>query len=388
MIYLDHAATTPVHPEVLDAMWPFFRDEFGNASSVHRAGQSARRAVDLARDRVAALIGADADEIIFTSGGTEADNLAVLGLTGARGDGRRRVVTSAIEHHAVLHACEALGTRGFEVRQVRPDGLGRVRMADIAPEVTETTALVSVMIANNELGTIQDVAAIAGLAHRSGALMHTDAVQGAGLIWIDVQELGVDALTLTAHKIYGPKGIGALYLRRGTRLSPQALGGGHERGRRAGTLNTPGIVGFGMAAEIARREMAERARRLRALRDRLWQGLSDIPGVHRSGDPEHSLPGHLNVRFDGIDGEALLMDLDLSGVAASMGSACTSGSLSVSHVLLALGLTPEQAHGALRLTVGRDNTEDEMDRAARIIRDAVMRQRSRAGLRAADATGR
>lgn len=389
MIYLDHAATTPVHPEVLEAMLPYFRDHFGNASSVHRFGQDARRAVDRAREQVAALIAADPDEIIFTSGGTEADNLAVFGLTEARADGRRGVVTSSFEHHAVLHACAALGERGAGVQEVSPDALGKISPDAVSNAIGSDTGLVTVMLANNELGTVQDICAIADAAHQRGALFHTDAVQATGLVPVDVHALRVDALTLTGHKMYGPKGTGALYLRRGTRISPQAVGGGHERGRRAGTLNTPGIVGLGKAAEIALREMNQRAAHIADLRDRLWAIVQTIPGAYRNGDQTNVLPGHLNVRFDGVDGEALVLSLDLAGVAASMGSACTSGSLSVSHVLLAIGLPPQEARGALRLTVGRENTLQEISDAGSIIADCIGKLRVRgARIAAAHAEGR
>ncbi len=376
MIYLDHAATTPLDPRVLDAMLPFLREGFGNASSAHRFGQEARRAIDRARAEVAALIGAHADEIIFTSGGTEADNLAVFGLAAARQDGRRHLVTSAIEHHAVLHAMEHLAKSGYELALAAPGPGGRIDPAALRAALRPDTALCSVMLANNEIGTLQDVAAMAEAAHAVGALFHTDAVQAAGLLPVDAHALSVDALTLTAHKLYGPKGAGALYLRRGTRISPTQFGGGHERGRRAGTENVAAIVGFGAAARIALAEMGERAERIASQRDRLWTLLRDIPGAHRNGDGRKALPGHLNVRFDGVDGEAAVLNLDLRGIAASMGSACSSGSLEASHVLLALGLPEEEARGGVRLTLGRETTEGEVDAAALALREIVDRQRA------------
>ncbi|MDA8345131.1 MAG: cysteine desulfurase family protein [Thermaerobacter sp.] len=376
MIYLDHAATTALDPRALDAMMPFLREGFGNASSVHRVGQDARRAVDRARNDVAALIGARADEIIFTSGGTEADNLAVFGLTGGREDNRRHVVTSAIEHHAVLHAMAHLAELGYELTIVAPGPDGHVDPGAIAAALRQDTALCSVMLANNETGTLQDVAAMAKAAHDVGALFHTDAVQAAGLVPVDVQALGVDALTLTGHKFYGPKGAGALYLRRGTRIAPTQRGGAHERGRRAGTENVPAIVGLGAAARLALEDMGLRAERMVVLRDRLWLALRAVPGAHRNGDPERCLPGHLNVRFDGVDGEAAVLNLDLRGIAASMGSACSSGSLEASHVLLALGLSHADARGGIRLTLGRETTEAEVDAAAVTLREIVERQRA------------
>ncbi len=376
MIYLDHAATTPLDARVLDAMLPFLRGGFGNASSVHRVGQEARRAVDRARQEVATLIGARADEIIFTSGGTEADNLVVFGLTAAREDGRRHVVTSAIEHHAVLHAMQRLAASGYELTIVAPGSDGRVEPAVLAAALRPDTALCSVMLANNEIGTLQDISAMAEAAHAVGALFHTDAVQAAGLVPVEVGELGVDALTLTGHKFYGPKGAGVLYLRRGTRISPTQVGGGHERGRRAGTENVAAIVGLGAAATLALEEMGTRADRIGALRDRLWEKVQEAPGAHRNGDPIRTLPGHLNVRFDGVDGEAVVLNLDLRGIAASMGSACSSGSLEASHVLLALGLSNEKARGGVRLTLGRETTEADVDAAAQALREIVERQRA------------
>lgn len=376
MIYLDHAATTPLDPRVLDAMLPYLREGFGNASSVHRVGQEARRAVDRARAEVAVLIGARPDEIVFTSGGTEADNLAVFGLTMAREDARRHLVTSAIEHHAVLHAVEYLGEHGCSADYVAPDAEGHVGPKAFAAALREDTALASVMLANNETGTLQEVGALADAAHQVGALFHTDAVQAVGLMPVDVHALGVDALTLTGHKFYGPKGAGALYLKRGTRISPHQVGGGHERGRRAGTENVAAIVGLGAAARLASEEMVARRERMAQLRDLLWASLQSIPGSHRNGDPGRSLPGHLNVRFDGVDGEAAVLNLDLRGIAASMGSACSSGSLEASHVLLALGLAQEEARGGVRLTLGRETNEAEVLSAAAALREIVERQRA------------
>ncbi len=381
MIYLDHAATTPLDGRVLEAMMPYLRDQYGNASSVHAMGQAARRAVDRARGEVAALISADPSEIIFTSGGTEADNLAIAGLPPARKDGRRGIVASAIEHHAVLHACEAAGADGAHLTLVRPDERGRLGLETVRRAVDADTALVSVMAANNELGTIEPVREIAEIAHEQGALMHTDAVQAAGQLPLDVREMGVDALTLTAHKFYGPKGIGALYLRRGTAIDRLQLGGGQERGRRAGTENVAGIVGFGEAARLAAEEMAARSGHVAALRDRLWQALCDVPGAERLGDPEHSLPGYLVLRFLGVDGEALVLNLDLHGICASMGSACSSGSLEASHVLTAIGLDPAAAREGLRLTVGRGNSAEEIDEVAHVLRRIVERQRELTGSR-------
>jgi cysteine desulfurase len=376
VIYLDHAATTPLDPRVLDAMMPFLREGFGNASSVHRVGQEARRAIDRARADVAALIGASADEIIFTSGGTEADNLAVFGLTAARQDSRRHLITSAIEHHAVLHAMEQLAKSGYELTNVAPGKGGRIDPEVFRAALRPDTALCSIMLANNEIGTLQDIGAMAEAAHAAGALFHTDAVQATGLVAVDAHALAIDALTLTAHKFYGPKGAGALYLRRGTRISPTQVGGGHERGRRAGTENVAAIVGLGAAARIALSEMGARAEYISGLRDRLWARLREIPGVQRNGDDKETLPGHLNVRFDGVDGEAAVLNLDLKGIAASMGSACSSGSLEASHVLVALGLPDEEARGGVRLTLGRETTAAEVDATALALREIVERQRA------------
>lgn len=375
MIYLDHAATTPLDERVLEAMLPYLRDQYGNASSVHAMGQTARRAVDRARAEVAELIGAQPSEIIFTSGGTEGDNLAVAGLAAARQDRRRSIVTSAIEHHAVLYACETASRHGARLAVVPPDERGRLDPEAFRAAIDQDTALVTVMAANNELGTIEPVREIAEIAHARGALVHSDAVQLAGQLPLDVDELSVDALTLTAHKFYGPKGVGALYLRRGTAIEPLQFGGGQERGRRAGTENVAAIVGFGAAARLALSEMGARPERIRSLRDRLWQGLSDVPGAKRLGDPDHCLPGHLQVRFAGVDGEALVLNLDLHGVCASMGSACSSGSLEASHVLTAIGLDAQAAREGLRLTVGRENSEQEIDEAVRSLRRIVERQR-------------
>ncbi|MBE3590330.1 MAG: cysteine desulfurase [Firmicutes bacterium] len=379
-LYLDYAATTPVHPDVAAVMLEMLRERWGNPSSIHATGREARRALDEARRRVAELVGAPHyRDIIFTSGGTEADNLAVLGAARARAEeGRRHVVTSAVEHHAVLDACRALSAEGFDVTIVPVDGEGFVDPDEVRRALRPDTALVTVMLANNEVGTIQPVAEIARAAHEVGAWVHTDAVQAAGQIPIDVQALDVDLLSLSAHKIYGPKGAGALYVRSGLRLKPLVFGGGQERAWRPGTENAAGLVGLGKAAELARAALeAGEPARLTALRDRLIDGILErVPGARLNGPRGRGrLPNNVHVSLEDVDGEALLVHLDLAGLAASSGSACTSGSLEPSHVLLALGLPRELAAAGLRLTLGRPTTEDEIERALAILEGAVARVR-------------
>lgn len=379
-VYLDHAATTPVHPEVAEAMARCLAETFGNPSSIHGFGREARKAVEQAREQVAALIGARSQEIVFTSGGTEADNLAILGAARARRDRGSHLITSAVEHHAVLHACDHLAKReGFRVTVLPVDRAGRVDPDDLRRAMTPETVLVSIMLANNEVGTIQPVRELAAVAREGGALFHTDAVQGAGQIPVNVDELGVDLLSLSAHKFYGPKGVGALYVRRGTRLAPLMHGGGQERRLRPGTQNVPGIVGLGRAAELAGREMEERVRHAQRLRDRLQAGLLErIPDVAVNGHPERRLPGILNVSIRGLEGESILLNLDLKGIAASSGSACAAGSTEPSHVLRAMGLEPALLHGALRFGFGRGNTEEDVDRVLAILPGIVERLRSMA----------
>ncbi|MBC7347322.1 MAG: cysteine desulfurase NifS [Clostridia bacterium] len=381
-VYLDHSATTPIRPEVLEAMLPYLRERYGNPSSLHHWGQEAKKAVEQAREAVAALISARPEEIVFTSGGTEADNLAVIGAAYANAAKGRHIITSSIEHHAVLDSMQYLERQGFKVTFLPVTAEGLVQVDEVGAAITPETILISIMHANNEVGTVQPVALIGQLAKEKGIILHSDAVQSAGKIPVDVDELGVDLLTLSAHKIYGPKGVGALYVRKGTRLDPIFHGGAQERKRRPGTENTPGIVGFGRAAALAKQEMATEARRLAALRDRLLDGLiKRIPDLVITGHREKRLPNHASVCVKYVEGESLLLSLDLQGVAASSGSACTSGSLEPSHVLLAMGLPHEVAQGSLRLTLGRENKEADVDYVLEILPPIVERLRAMSPLR-------
>jgi cysteine desulfurase len=371
-IYLDHNATTPLDPRVLDAMLPFLRDDFGNPSSLHWFGQRARGAVEEARTRVAALLGAEPAEIVFTSGGSESDNAA---LRGARPKPPRTgVVCSAVEHHAVLNTAKAMREEGRPVAVARIGEGGLLDLDDLAAKVDERTAVVSVMLANNETGAVQPAAEAARIAHERGALFHCDAVQAAGKLPIDVRALGADLLTVSAHKLYGPKGVGCLYVRRGAPMAPLVRGGAQERNRRAGTENVAGLVGFGVAAALAREGLEAEALRGAALRDRLEERLLAIPGARRNGDGPR-VPNTTNVSFEGVDAEALLIALDLEGVAASTGAACAAGGLEPSHVLRAMGLPPERVQSSLRLSLGRSTTEADVDQAAGIIEAVVARQR-------------
>jgi len=375
-IYLDHAATTPTDPEVAAAMLPYLGGpaSYGNPSSIHRYGRAARAAVDAARDAVAALIQADYSEIYFTGSGTEADNLALIGTMLAAPPERNHLVTTAMEHHAVLHTAHFLQEQGYAVTIVPVDSDGLVSPEAVAEAITDQTALVSVMHANNEIGTIQPIAEIARLAHARGAKFHTDAVQTAGLLPIAVRALDCDLLTLSAHKIYGPKGIGALYIRQGTKVSPILHGGAQEREKRAGTENVAAIVGFGRAAQLTRERRAADAARLTALRDRFLALLRQaVPGLRLNGHPTLRLPNNVNVSVEGAAGATLLMSLDRLGVAASSGSACSSGSIEPSHVLKAIGLPDSLASSGVRFTLGRGTTEAELERAADLFAQAVRR---------------
>ena len=365
---MDHAATTPVDPRVLDAMVPYFADSFGNPSSLYGPAQEARKAIDDAREIVASALGSRSREIVFTSGGTEADNLAVKGAALALRAAGNHVVTSSIEHHAVLHACEQLEEFGFEVSYVPVDADGIVDPADVERAVTDRTVLVTVMLANNEIGTIQPVAEIAGLirarAEREGrtVVMHTDAVQAAGYLPLGVRDLGVDMLSLSAHKFHGPKGVGALYVRRGTPFEPQMVGGGQERYRRSGTENVPGIVGMAAALELAEGRRAAGSGEVARLRDRIIDGLAErVDGVRLNGHRTERLPNNVNVSFESVEGEPILLGLDLAGICASSGSACSSASLEPSHVLLAIGLGADLAQGSLRMTLGHGSTDADVD---------------------------
>jgi len=381
-VYLDNSATTAMAAEVIEAMLPYFADEMGNAQSVHSFGQRAKAAVEKARREVAALINAAPAEIVFLSGGTEADNLALRGIAEAHGDFGRHIITTKIEHPAVLATCEALEAAGYRVTYLPVSRNGIVSIDDVRQAISDDTTLISVMLANNETGTIQPIDGIAGVITeaRSRGLdhlhFHTDAVQAVGKIPVDVKRLGVDLLSLSGHKFHGPKGIGALYVRKGTRLGKLLYGGHHERDRRAGTENVPGIVGLGRAAELARTHFDERMNRMRELRDHLEREvISRFPGVRVNGDKQERVPNISNMSFEGVDGESLLIALDLKGIAVSTGSACASGSLEPSHVLQALGLTREEVRGSLRFSLGAFNTRDEIDYAVAALVETVARLR-------------
>ncbi len=361
-IYMDHNATTPLREEVLDAMMPYLREEFGNASSLHSYGMQARRAIEGAREQVATGLGAQPREIVFTGCGTESDNQAVKGIAFAKRGQGDHIITSQIEHKAVLETCQYLEKQGFRVTYLPVDEYGTVNPNDVARAITEQTVLVSVMFANNEVGTIQPIAEIGKMCRERGVCFHTDAVQAVGKLPIDVNELGIDLLSLSAHKFYGPKGVGALYARRGVKMDPLLHGGHQERGRRAATENVAGIVGLGKAIELRLEEMESEAERLAALRDRLCDGISElIESVHLNGHPTDRLPGTLDMGFEYIEGEGIIMGLDLAGVAVSSGSACTSASLEASHVLLAMGIEPALAQGSIRFSLGRGNTDADVD---------------------------
>ena len=366
-IYLDNAATTAVSPAVVEAMLPFFTQVYGNASSVHTAGREAKRALEAARRQVAkAIHAAVPQEIYFTAGGSESDNWAIKGVALARRTGH--ILTTAVEHHAVLHTCQWLEKQGFAVTCLPVDEFGRVTAAQVEKALQPDTILVSVMMANNEVGTVEPIAEIGALCRARGILFHTDAVQAVGALPIDVQVMNIDLLSLSGHKFHGPKGVGALYIRKGVKIDNLVHGGAQERGFRAGTENLPGVVGLGKAIEMADAALAENAARMTALRDRLIQGLMEaVPGMRLNGHPTQRLPNNVNLSFAGVEGEALLLRLDLAGVAGSAGSACTSGTLDPSHVLMALGLSEAAANGALRLTLGTDTTREDIDAVLEIL---------------------
>jgi len=377
-VYLDHNATTPLAPEVVEAMTAALRDVFGNASSVHRPGQRARAAVDDARAAVAALIGADPGEVVFTSGGTEADNFALRGVADVLGpSGRTHLVVSAFEHEAVLQTARSLQKRGWDLTLVPVDASGVVSAQAVRAAVRADTALVSVMHANNEIGTIQPIVEIAAAAHERGILMHTDAVQTVGKIPVEVGTLGVDLLSLTAHKFHGPKGAGALWMRKGVKLAPLLTGGRQERSRRAGTENVPAIVGFGAAARLAAGRLATEGVRQAALRDRLEGGiLEGIPHTTAHGATAPRVPNTTNISFEGVEAEALLIALDLEGIAVSTGSACSSGTLEPSHVLRAMGLSAHRVQSALRFSLGQGTTPADIDRVLAVLPTLVERLRN------------
>jgi len=376
-IYLDYAATTPTHPEVVKTMLPYFTDAFGNPSSIYSYGQEAKGAIEEARGKVAALIGAGSDEVVFTSGGTEADNFAIKGVAYANELKGNHIITSSIEHHAVIETCKFLERRGFRVTYLPVDEYGLVEPDDVKRAITDKTILISVMHANNEVGTIEPIAEIGKIAREAGIYFHSDAVQTVGHIPVDVNELGADLLSMSAHKLYGPKGTGALYIRKGTKLIPFMHGGEQERRRRASTENVPGIVGFGRAVELAQQEMTEEAKRLAYLRDQLIKGLLEqIDRTRLNGHPIKRLPNNVNVSVDFVEGESMLLNLDLEGICASTGSACSSSSLEPSHVLLALGLSHEQAHGSLRFSLGKWTGEEEIGQVLDVLPRIIARLRA------------
>lgn len=359
---MDYSATTPMKKEVLDAMMPYMTEHYGNASSVHSFGRDAKNAVNTSREKIAKTLGANREEVYFTAGGTESDNWAIKGIAKSMKNKGNHIITSKVEHHAVLHTCETLEKEGYEVTYLDVDEYGMINLDDLKAAIKDTTILITIMFINNEIGTKQPVKEIGAIAKENGVLFHTDAVQAYGNTPIDVNELNIDLLSISAHKIYGPKGIGAMYVRRGVRIGPYIDGGAQERKRRAGTENVPGIVGFAKAAELAIQNMDEHIEKLTFLRERLRDGImAKIPYAKYNGHPTERHPGNVNICFEFIEGESLLLSLDLIGVAASSGSACTSGSLDPSHVLMSIGLTHEIAHGSLRLTIGDFTTEEDVD---------------------------
>lgn len=381
VIYLDHAATTPVHPKVLEAMTPYFSEKFGNPSTIYSLGQEAHRALEESRDTVSGILGCKSKEVVFTSGGTESDNAALKGIaTALRGKGNH-IITSPIEHHAVLETCHRLEKNGFEVTYLPVDCWGRVAVQDVAAAITDRTILVSIMLANNEVGTIEPIADIARmLKERRGprpVYFHTDAVQGAGALDLDVGLLGVDLLSLSAHKFYGPKGVGILYIRQGTPFAPQQTGGQQEHRRRAGTENVAGIVGTAAALRLAADSRESNSRVTLRLRQRLVEGvLKTIPHTQLTGHPEHRLPSNASFCFQYVEGESILLHLDFANIAAASGSACTSSSLEPSHCLLAMGIPAETAHGSVRFTFGPENTEEEVDKVLSVLPQIVERLRA------------
>lgn len=376
LIYLDNAATTQVREEVLNEMLPFFRQTYSNPSAVYRFAGEAKKAVDCARTQAAGLIGANAEEIYFTGGGSESDNWAIKAAAEAYSSKGKHIITSKIEHHAILHTCEYLKGQGYEVTYLDVDEAGKISLEELKTAIRPDTVLISVMMANNEIGTIEPVAEIGKIAHENGVLFHTDAVQAYGHIPINVDDMNIDMLSASGHKCGGPKGVGMLYIRKGVKIGSLIHGGAQEQGRRAGTLNVPGIVGFGRASEIAGDTMEERTAKETRLRDHLIErGLSEIPYVRLNGHRTDRLPNNVNFCFRFIEGESLLISLDQSGVCASSGSACTSGSLDPSHVLLAIGLTHEIAHGSLRITLSEENTFEEIDFVADELKKIVERLR-------------
>lgn len=379
LVYLDHGATSPLREEVLEAMLPFLKERYGNPSSLHSPGRVIRQAVEEAREKTAFALGAEPDEIFFTSGGTESNNIAIRGAARARRS-KGHLITTSIEHHAVLDVCKGLAEDGFSVTYLPVDRYGLVSLEMVEKALRPDTFMISIMMANNEVGTIEPVAEIGALARERGVLFHTDAVQAVGQIPLDLRELKIDLLTLSAHKFNGPKGVGALYVRRGTPVAPLYDGGGQEKALRPGTENVPGIVGLARALELAVEELPEKTRHLLALRRRLIEGLLAMDDTVLNGHPTARLPGNVNVSFNYIEGEALLLGLDLEGIAASSGSACTAGSPEPSHVLLAMGLGHQLARGSLRLTLGRENSDACLDHLFSVLPPLVERLRKMSAL--------
>lgn len=376
-IYLDHSATTRTDDDVAKMMLEYMTDHYGNPSSVHSFGRVARKAMEEAREKIARAIGAEPNEIIFTSGGTEADNLAIRGVAYANKKRGNHIITSTIEHHAVLDTCKSLAREGFEITYVPVDEYGIVNLENLKNAVTDKTILISVMHANNEVGTIQPVKEIGAVAKEKGVYFHCDTVQSVGKIPVNVNELNIDLLAMSAHKFYGPKGIGCMYMRKGVRLLPITFGGAQERKRRPGTENVPGVAGFALALEQAVNSMEQQIPYQTGLRDKLIKGITDkIDYVKLNGHPTQRLPNNVNVSIQYIEGESLLLSLDMKGIAASSGSACTSGSLDPSHVLLAMGIPHEIAHGSLRMTLGKDNTEEQVNYVIEVLPEIVERLRA------------
>jgi len=375
-VYMDNNATTRMREEALEAMLPYYREIYGNASSIHAFGRPARIAVDEARAKVARLLGVAREDIIFTSGGTEADNLAIKGVASALKSKGDHIITCAIEHHAVLNSCKYLEKEGFKVTYVGVDKDGIIKLDELKSAITPKTILISVMWANNEVGTIEPVEEIGMLAKEKGVLFHTDAVQAAGKIPMDLENMPIDLLSISSHKFYGPKGIGALYIRKGTKITPQLHGGHHEMKKRAGTENVASIVGMGCAAELAKKEIPEEVRELTGLREYLYKGIiSKIPDVTLNGHPTKRLPNTLNVRFKYLEGESIVLNLDLEGIAVSTGSACTSGSLEPSHVLTAMGVGAAETQGSIRFSLGKDNTKEDADHVIAVLPPIIQRLR-------------
>ncbi|MGI6643981.1 MAG: cysteine desulfurase NifS [Bacillota bacterium] len=380
-VYLDHSATTPVRAEVMTAMMPYFSNMFGNASSIHRWGREARAAIEDARKKVADLIGATPQEILFTSGGTESDNLAIRGIARNQRGTKNHIITTVVEHHAVLHTCETLEKDGFRVTYLPVDKYGMVDPDDVKKAATGDTILISVMHGQNEVGTIEPIEEIGKIARSLEIPFHVDAVQSVGKIPLDVKAVNVDLLTISSHKMYGPKGVGALYVRKGIRIRPQSTGGAHERGLRAGTENVAGIVGLGEACYWAQKELSRESCRLTKLRDYMIECiLGTIPDTVLNGHPTQRLPHNVNISVKSVEGESMLLNLDLLGIGASSGSACTSGSLEPSHVLLAMGIPHELAHGSLRMTLGRGTTEEDIDYVLSVLPPIVKKLRDMSAL--------